>query len=427
MLKVFARGQHGYCDGVSRRSFLQVGAMSMGGLTLASLLRAEAEAGVSNSHKAIINIHLGGGPSHQDMFDLKPKAPVEYRGEFNPIKTNVPGIEICEHMPRLAQMADKFAVVRSLVGSNAGHSNYQTHSGFNKKALENVGGRPAMGSVISYLQGPTPSGAPPFVSSNGGEPGFLGPSYKPYKPDGEGRRNLALQRGMTEDQLNDRTSLLGSLDRIRRDMDRTGSMEAMDAFTQKASEVVLSGTLADALDVNKEDPKVQERYGDRDGRNFLMARRLVEAGVRVVTFNWGGWDTHGNNFDKLRTQLPKLDQAMSALIEDIHARGLENDVSIVMWGEFGRTPRVNNNNGGRDHWPKLSMAFLAGGGMRTGQVIGSSTKYAEEALERPIDYQEVHATLLHNMGIDPRTQQIHDPAGRPQYLLEKRNPIEELV
>ena len=281
--------------------------------------------------------------------------------------------------------------------------------------------------MISYLRGPTPSGAPPFISSNGGEPGYLGPAYKPYKPDGAGRANLALQSGMTEDHLNDRTSLLSSMDKIRRDMDRSGSMSAMDTFTQKAQEVVVSGTLADALDVRKEDQKVQDRYGGNDGRNFLMARRLVEAGVRVVSFNWGSWDTHSNNFTKLRDQLPKLDVAMSALIEDLEQRGMLNDVSIVMWGEFGRTPRVNSNGGGRDHWPKLAMAFLAGGGMRTGQAIGESTKYAEEALERPVHFQEVHATLLHNMGINPHTQQIHDPAGRPQYLLEHRDPIRELI
>ncbi len=427
MLKFTFDNRHAYCDGVSRRSFLQVGAMSLGGLTLAGLLRAEAQAGVGNSHKAIINIHLGGGPSHQDMFDLKPNAPVEYRGEFNPIHTNVSGIDICEHFPKLAQMADKFAVIRSLVGSSAGHSNYQTHSGFNQRDLENVGGRPAMGSVISHLKGPTPSGAPPFVSSNGGEPGFLGPAFRPYKPDGAGRANLSLNSGMTEDHLADRTSLLGSLDRVRRDMDRTGRMEAMDSFTQKATEVVTSGTLADALDVRKEDPKVQERYGNRDGSNFLLARRMIEAGVRMVSFNWGSWDTHSNNFTKLRDQLPKLDIAMSALIEDLEQRGMLNDVSIVMWGEFGRTPRVNNNGGGRDHWPKLAGAFLAGGGMQTGQVIGKSTKYAEEALERPVHFQEVHATLLQNLGINPVAQQIEDPAGRPQYLLEHRDPIGELV
>jgi hypothetical protein len=178
--------------------------------------------------------------------------------------------------------------------------------------------------------------------------------------------------------------------------------------------------------VSKEDKKVQERYGGREGQSFLLARRLVEAGVRVMTFSWGGWDTHSNNFTQLRKQLPQLDIALSALITDLHERGLQNDVSIVMWGEFGRTPRISNG-GGRDHWPKLSMAFLAGGGMRTGQAIGTSTKYAEEAADRPVHFQEVHATLYHNLGIRPQTQQLIDPAGRPQYLLDYRAPIRELV
>ncbi len=426
MLAVLSSNTHRYCDGLSRRSFLTVGALGLGGMTLADLLRAEQAAGIGSSHKAVINIHLGGGPSHQDMFDLKPNAPVEYRGEFNPIKTNVPGMDICEHMPKLAQMADKFVIIRSLFGSVGAHSNYQTHSGFSERSLQVVGGRPALGSVVSRLQGPTDSGAPPFVSSNGGNPGFVGPSYKPYKPDGAGRNNLRLQTGLTTERLSDRTNLLSSLDRIRREVDTTGSMDAMDVFTQKAVEVVSTGTLADALDVNKEDAKVRERYGNRDGANFLLARRLIEAGVRVVSFNWGGWDTHGQNFVRLKSQLPKLDVAMSALIEDLHERGLDNDVSIVMWGEFGRTPRVNAN-AGRDHWPKLSMGFLACGGMRNGQVLGSSTRNAEAALDRPVHFQEVHATLYKNLGIDVETVKVPDPAGRPQYLLEQRTPIPELV
>ena len=424
MLKIFAGNRHGYCDGVSRRSFLQVGA-GLGGLTLAGLLRAEAAAGVGSSQKAVINIHLGGGPSHQDMFDLKPEAPVEFRGEFNPIKTNVSGMEVCEYLPQLAQMADKWAVVRSLVGSTGAHSSYQTHSGFDERDLKNVGGRPSLGSVVSYLQGPSPNGAPAFVSQNDGPTGYLGPSHLPYRPDGDGRSNLSLRREMTEVHLHERTNLLTTLDRLRRDIDRTGRMEAMDGFTQKASDVIISGQLAEAIDVDKEDKRNQERYGGREGRSFLMARRLVEAGVRVVTFHWGGWDTHSDNFTTLRRQLPQLDMAMSALVQDLHDRGLQNDVSIVMWGEFGRSPRISSN--GRDHWPKLSMAFLAGGGMRTGQMIGTSTKFAEEALDRPIDYQEIHATLYHNLGINTQTQQIIDPAGRPQYLLEKRQPIRELV
>ncbi len=417
--------KHDYCDGVSRRSFLRIGAMGFGALTLADLFRAEAAAGIHSSHKAVINIHLSGGPSHMDMFDLKPSAPVEYRGEFNPIATNVPGIEVCELMPQLAQMADKYVVLRSLIGSVGAHSNYQTHSGFGERTLQIVGGHPALGSVVAYLQGPTDSGAPPFVSSNGGHPGFLGPSFKPYAPDGRGRNNLRLQSGLSAERLGDRTELLSSLDRMRRNMDETGSMEALDTFTRKAVEVVTSGSLADALDVNNEAAQVRERYGT-DGNAFLLARRLVEAGVRVVSFNWGGWDTHSNNFVTLRRQLPRLDAILSTLIQDLHDRGMDRDVSVVMWGEFGRTPRVNAN-AGRDHWPKLSMGFLAGGGMRTGQVIGSSTRNGDAALDRPVHFQEVHATLYHNLGIDAETVKIPDPAGRPQYLLEHRTPIAELI
>ncbi|MBW3599655.1 MAG: DUF1501 domain-containing protein, partial [Planctomycetes bacterium] len=335
MWNLLSGGKSRYCDGVSRRSFLQIGAMGIGGLTLTDLLRAEEAAGVGSSTKAVINIHLGGGPSHQDMFDLKPKAPVEYRGEFNPIATNVSGIEICEHMPRLARMADKYAVIRSLVGMINSHSNFHTHTGYSQRDLENVGGRPALGSVVTRLLGPSAGGAPPFISYNGGEPGYLGPSCKPYQPNGG---DLRLSGSLTAERLEKRTKLLTSLDRLRRDMDSSRQMEALDSFTQRAVDVVVSGTVADALDLRKEDPKVVERYA-RDGRNFLLARRLVEAGVRVVTFNWGGWDTHGQNFVKLKQQLPKLDIAMSALLQDLADRGLDKDVTVVMWGEFGRTPR----------------------------------------------------------------------------------------
>jgi hypothetical protein len=423
VLNILSKASRSYCDGVSRRSFIKLGAMTGAGLTLPGLLRAEEAAGVGSSNKAVINIHLGGGPSHQDMFDLKPNAPVEYRGEFNPISTNVPGIEICEHMPLLAQMADKYAIIRSLVGMFNSHSNFHTHTGYDQKALSNVGGRPALGSVIAKLQGSSGTGAPPFISYNGGEPGYLGPVYKPYQPSGD---SLKLSSTLTEDRLADRTNLLSSLDSIRRDMDSSGQMEALDSYTQRAVEVVTSGRVADAIDINKEDQAVRDRYGERDGRNFLLARRLVEAGVRVVSFNWGSWDTHGDNFTKLRTQLPKLDQGMSALITDLHDRGMDKDVTVVLWGEFGRTPRVNSK-AGRDHWSRVAMAFLAGGGMRTGQVIGSTSKDAGTAKDRPVELQEVFATLYHNMGINCETTSLIDPNGRPQFLVDHRSPIRELV
>jgi len=421
MLTLFSKRMHGFCDGVSRREFMRIGALGIGGLTLADVFRSETAAVSGSSHKAIINIFLGGGPSHQDMFDLKPNAPIEFRGEFNPISTNA-GFEICELFPRLATMADKFAVIRSITGKVNSHSSFQTMTGYTKRDLQNVGGRPALGSIVSRIQGGTQSGAPPFVSYMGGEPGYLGPVYKPFKPSGN---NLRLSGSMTAERLTDRTELLKSLDKMKRAADSSGQMDAVDAFTQRAVGVVTSGRVADALDLKKEDPRVVERYS-KQGERFLLARRLIEAGVRTVAFSWGGWDTHGQNFVKFRKQLPELDTALSALIEDLHNRGLDKDVTVVMWGEFGRTPRINKN-AGRDHWNRASMCFLAGGGMNTGQVIGSTTKYAEEPKDNPKHLHEVFSTLYHNLGIDSRTQKIIDPNGRPQYLTDIREPIRELV
>ncbi|MDX1944045.1 MAG: DUF1501 domain-containing protein [Pirellulaceae bacterium] len=423
MLSIDLARNSRYCDGISRRSMLKLGVAGLGGITLAGLLRAEAAAGIGSSHKALINIHLGGGPSHQDMFDVKPDAPREFRGEFNPIATNVPGIEICELFPLLSQMADKYAIIRSLSGMFDDHSNFHTQTGFGRNDLRNAGGRPSIGSVVSKLLGPTGSGAPTYVAYNDGPEGYLGPVYRPYRPQGG---DLKLVGGMSEDRLNTRTNLLSSLDKIRRDADATGKMEAFDSFTQRAVGVVTSGKVADALDLEKEDKAIRERYGREDGQSFLRARRLVEAGVRVVTFDWGGWDTHERNFEQFRKQLPKLDKAMSALLTDLSDRGLDKDVTVMMWGEFGRTPRVNNN-AGRDHWSRVAMGFMAGGGMRLGQVIGSTTKNAEEAKDRPVHLQEVFATLYHNFGINVESAQLRDNAGRPQYLVDTRRPIKELV
>lgn len=422
MLKVDAGRSGRYCDGIARRNFLQIGALAIGGMTLADLLRAEDAAGVRNSHKAVINIHLNGGPSHQDMFDLKPEAAREFRGEFSPISTNVPGLQICEHFPELAKITDKYAVIRSTVGMQDDHSNFHTTTGFGRRDLANAGGRPALGSVVSRLQGPGPGGAPAYIAYDEGHTGYLGPVYKPYRPEGG---DLKLVGGVTEDRLSNRTNLLASLDTIRRDLDTSRQMEALDSFTQRAVSVVTSGKVADALDIRKEAEPVRKAYG-QEGEMFLRARRLVEAGVRTVTFSWGGWDTHGDNFKHLKSQLPKLDVALTSLINDLHARGMEKDVTIVMWGEFGRTPRVNSG-AGRDHWSRVAMCFLAGGGMKTGQFIGATSHDAGEAKERPVHLQEIFATLYRNMGIDVRTAQLTDTAGRPQYLVDMRKPIAELV
>jgi hypothetical protein len=421
MLKIRFGSTSPYCDGASRRSFLKLGAMTIGGLTLADLYRAEALAGTGSSNKSIINVHLSGGPSHQDMWDLKPQAAAEFRGEFNPIATNA-GFEICEHFPKLAMMADKFAVIRSIVGSAGEHSNHQTHTAYHTRDLRNAGGRPALGSVVAKMCGEGAGGAPAFISYNGGEPGYLGPVHKPYEPRGG---NLRLANGLTAERLDNRTNLLSSLDRIRRDADSSGQMNALDSFTRRAVDVVTSGKVADALDRNKGDKKDEERYG-KDATMFLTARRLVEAGVRVVTFSWGGWDTHGANFTTLKRQLPKMDQGLSALLTDLSDRGLDKDVTVIVWGEFGRTPRINSG-AGRDHWPQVMAAFVAGGGMRLGQAIGSTTRDAGHAKDRPVHVQDVFATLYRNLGIDAKTAQLFDTAGRPQYLVEKRDAISELL
>jgi hypothetical protein len=432
MLTIQGRKHGVFCDGVTRRSLLKIGALGLAGLTLPDLLRLEARAGTAAKRtKGLINIFLAGGPPHLDMFDLKPNAPSEIRGEFNPIKTNVPGMDICEQMPQLANVADKFAILRSIVGTYDRHTRFHTQVGWDEEDLKAVGGYPALGSVVSKLHGGH-DGAPAFVSLMGAiKPGFVGPSYAAFLPEGEGRDNLTLRR-LKPERLHSRTSLLHSLDSIKREIDATGSMEAMDSFTQRAVEVVTSGRVADALNLDKEKPEVRARYTagsheyHQDVERLLLARRLIEAGVRVVSVMLFGWDTHTNNFKTLRRQLPVLDAGLASLLRDLGERGMLEDVTVIAWGEFGRTPRINVD-GGRDHWPRVMQAFIAGGGMRSGQVIGSTDRTGGEAADRPMHFREVFATLYHNLGIDAKNITLLDPAGRPQYLVDGYDPIKELV
>jgi hypothetical protein len=356
-----------YCDGMSRRQFLKIGGMAAGGLSLAQLLSLQAKAGTAKSSKAVINIYLPGGPSHIDTFDLKPEAASEYRGEFRPIKTNVPGIEICEHFPRLAKMMDKFALIRSISDSDGDHDCYQCMTGHTKKERAPQGGWPAFGAWVSKLQG-AHNGVPPHVSlmyptgnRTWGEPGtggFIGPVHSPMnlvtKDPVAKAQNMTLQ-GVTLERLRDREQLRQAFDTFRRESDNNRLMEGLDYFNQQAIEILAGSGLVDALDLSKEDPRILERYGqndpryERDGaprmiRNFLVARRLVEAGARVVSLNYSRWDWHGGdgmNFPKSREEFPLLDQGLSALVTDLHERGLDKDVSVVVWGEFGRTPRIN--------------------------------------------------------------------------------------
>jgi hypothetical protein len=438
--------QHRFCDGVTRRNFLKIGSLGLGGLTFPQILRAESQAGIGKSHKAVIMIFLPGGPPHQDMFDLKMDAPSEIRGEFKPIKTNVPGIEICELLPRMAGMMDKLAIIRSIVGATGGHDAIQCLTGRTNRN-QPPGGWPCMGSVLSKLEGPVNAAMPPFVGlsppmghmpwADAGQPGFLGVPHAPFKPNGAGKEDLTLN-GITLDRLSDRRALLASFDRFRREADASGLMEGLDAFSQQAFGVLTSSKLADALDLDKEDQKLRDRYGrgsaalQADGGpklldHFLMARRLVEAGVRCVTLAFSRWDWHGGNFARGRQDMPMLDQGVTALVEDLHNRGMDKDVSVIVWGEFGRTPTINKD-AGRDHWPRVSCALLACGGMRTGQVIGATDRLGGEATDRPVQFGDVFATLYHQLGIDVGEVTVPDLTGRPQYLVDGDcSPMKELI
>ena len=455
-----------HCDGVSRRIFLRAGALGVGGFTLADLLRAESESG--SSHKAVINIHLDGGPPQMDMIDPKPEAPSGLRGEFSSIKTKLPGVHLTELMPQVAAAADKFVFLRSLVGSAGRHDGFQCQSGYNSKDLSGIGGRPAMGCVVDKLLG-TRGNAPAFVdlmqgrplARNSARPGFLGPAFKPFRPDishlfqreleegmkgelarlgGDHQISLKLLPDLNAARMDNRVGLLHQFDGLRRQVDQSGMMNAMERFNQQAVGILTSGKFAEAMDLDKENPKVLARYTPRhkeegkrgttaDGynasRKLLLARRLIEAGVRVVSVTFSDFDTHSSNFDRMRHLVPVVDHALATLVEDLGERGMLDDVLIVAWGEFGRTPKVNAK-AGRDHWPRVSPGLMAGGGIRTGQVIGATDKVAGEAIERPVHYQDVMATMYEHLRLKPRATTVIDTTGRPQYLCDTGRPIREL-
>ena len=445
MLTLLGQQPGSFCDRVSRRNFLRIGGLAMGGLALPQILRAEQAAGIARSNKSIIMIYLPGGPPHQDTYDLKTEAPVEIRGEFQPIKTNVPGIEICELLPKLAGMMDKLAIIRSLVGARDDHASFQCMTGRLKTERQPEGGWPEFGSVVAKLT-PGEQSTPAYVGLsprmqhkpyNSGKPGFLGPAAAPFQPNGDGRDDLVLQ-GTSLERLHDRQKLLAGFDRFRYEADASGMMRGMDGINQQAFGLLTSSRLSEALDLSKEDPSVLARYGKgteqhqgdgapRINEQFLLARRLVEAGVRCVTLSYSFWDWHGQNFKNARTNLPPFDQAVSALVQDLHDRGLDKDVSVIVWGEFGRTPKINKD-AGRDHWPNVASALIAGGGMKMGQVIGSTDRLGEGAKDRPVTFQEVFATLYQRFGLDVNTVTLPDLSGRPQYLVDDNvQPIRELI
>ena len=449
MLTFFDRAEASerrFCDGLRRRDLLRIGTLSVGGLSLPRILAAEQASG-RRSHKSVIMIYMCGAPGHQDMYDLKMDAPAEIRGEFRPIETNVPGIRICEHMPRLARIMDKCVALRSVHGSPDGnHDSFICYTG---RTVRNQppGGWPSMGAVASKLLGPVDPAVPAFVGlspdaghppyGSPGLPGFLGVSHAAFRPNGPSSSDIVLQ-GISPDRLASRRGLLSGVDRLRRDIDASRMLDGMDSLSRSAFDILTSAKLARALDVSEEPESVRERYGKGDPNrfgdgaprnleHFLVARRLVEAGARVVTLNFGRWDFHSDNFNGMReTHLPQFDQGLSALIEDLHARGLDKDVAVVAWGEFGRTPLINKD-AGRDHWPQVGGGLLAGGGFRTGQVIGATDRLGGEIADRPVHFAEVLATLYRHLGVDPAEASLRDHTGRPQYVLDTPTPLPELT
>jgi hypothetical protein len=391
-------------------------------------------------------IYLPGGPSHMDMYDMKPDAPAEYRGEFQAIQTNVPGIQVCEHMPRHAGLADKFSIVRGLQTQGT-HDPYQLLTGGRSQnsGQNGVPPRPAFGSVVSYVRGH--AALPHYVSLGNHRllnsyedpetPAYLGPGYRPFRT-GPDAASLNLVDGVTEDLLSDRVSLLQQFDNLQRDVDDTmGTMQGMDQFQAQALNMITSPQAREAFDLSREPQAVRDAFGPYP--EFLLARRLVEAGVSVVSLasrfpvqipqanDPGGWDTHGHNFALLRAKLPRYDFAIGALLTDLWERDLYDDVAVVIWGEFGRTPRIGDSTpDGRGHWPTANFAFLAGGGMRMGQVVGETDARGERARFHPFTPQNVLATLYTVMGI-PLTTTLTDHSGRPQYLLDTPIPIAELL
>ena len=370
----------------------------------------------------------------------------------------------------MAQISDKLTYVRSLTGGIDDHNTHQCVTGWksHEQAFTSPevpgyppGGWPTIGAVVSKLQGPAVAGVPAAVDLTPVhydarfmmrqppcKPGFLGPAYAGFQVREVDRTEIALN-GVTLSRLRDRRALLSSLDQFRRASDSNGVIGAADAYTQQAFSLMTSPRLAEALDLDREDARVKGRYGlstraqplregPKELDNFLMARRVIQAGARLVTLAFArypfgrmsqgdyNWDWHSNVFSEARATLPLFDQGIRALIEDLEAHDMLDDVSVVAWGEFGRTPRINGN-AGRDHWPRVGPALLAGGGMRTGQVIGSSTRIGDDVDDRPVHFRDILATLYHNMGINPRTLQATDLAGRPHYLVEGRGPMSELV
>jgi len=454
------------CEGyhrarISRRGFLGAG---LGGLSLPAILAARAEGGAIPPDTAVIQYWLGGAASHQETYDPKPDAPKEFRGPFSPIRTNVPGIHICETLPLHAKIMDKVALIRSCHHDNSDHQHgmHWCQTGHDAKANGvnpfKGSSHPSIGAITARTRGANALGVPPYVHIGyplDKVPGrhyphsaaYLGRGYDPYvildRRTGDGKdpgldrdfrvQSLDLPAGLTTATLGERRGLLKGLDRLRRHADTTGTIEAMDHHQQSAFEMLTGPGAQSAFDLEKENQRTRDRYGHhRPGQTALLARRLVERGVTFVTvvdpgvgLTSSGWDLHTKLEAGMNTACPRMDQAVTALIEDLIARGLAKRVLLVVWAEFGRTPRINAK-AGRDHWADVQSVLISGGGLRMGQVIGSSTAKGEVPKDRPLWPYHILAMMYRHLGIDPE-RTFNDHTGRPIPILARGGVIEELV
>jgi hypothetical protein len=462
-LRIDAGGSERYCDGLTRRSFVQLGVAGMASLGLADVQRAMAKSAstsgnrLAGSKKSVILIWLDGGPSHLDLYDLKPEAPAEIRGIWKPIRTNVPGFEISELFPKQAQIADKFSIVRSLYHGTgdhfAGGHRMLTSKEMGVSGANQSGRFPSIGSIIARERGANRRGMPayiavPIAASIGLVPGYfggnwLGAQYDPFQTGGDPNgatfqvQNLDLVPGLSLSRLEDRRSLMRHLDKVPRAVDAIGRFSTLDQFDHDAYEFVSGKEARAAFSIDRENPKTRERYGRHTwGQSTLLARRLVEAGATFVTVHLGGWDHHWSLQSGMENNLPIVDTLLTALFRDLHERGLLETTLVVLCGEFSRTPRMNNGgNGGppgsmgtpgRDHWGDAMFCLLGGGGIRGGQIVGSTDPKGYRPHTRPLKPQNIHATIYKCLGIDPALKLL-DHLGRPTPALDDPSPITELI
>lgn len=445
-----------YCDGLGRRSFLSLGVAGMASLGLPQLLQAREQSG-SKRNTSVILIWLDGGPSHIDLYDMKPEAPAEYRGIWRPIKTRVPGFDITEMFPKQAPLTDKFSIVRSLhhdTGDHfAGGHRMCTTKNMGVSGADRTQKFPGLGAIVSREVGPRRAGMPAFVGvpsamTIGIRPGYLsghmlGAHHNPFEVGSDPNspkfavQNLNLAKGLTLERLEQRRNLVQHLDSELRSLERSGIAQTMDKYSQEALDFVTGPHARQAFDINAEDSDLRDRYGRNNwGQSTLLARRLVEAGSTFVTAHFGGWDSHWNHQSRMEKTLPMVDSALSALIEDLEQRGMLETTLVMMCGEFGRTPRMNDGgNGGppgskgtpgRDHWGNAMFCLLGGGGLKGGQIVGSTDRRGMAPDSRPLTPSNLHATVYHVLGIDPHLQLL-DTSGRPVNVLDDPTPISELL